>query len=956
MSVGGEGPGRIRNEAADPSIQQKASAETKGAIWQAGNNLTYLDLRGREIPSGRALPTRPRYKNQVIPHLAESFQHRAVEAELEVALSSIGREERPWQVLSGTAGVGKTQIAAACARRQWDDRAVDVLIWATATPNRTVSAYARAAVELRAFGARSRNPDRVNADKFLVWLEETHTPWLIVLDDLEEPTEIDDLLPSASRYGRVIVTTRRRDNELRRSPYHFVSVGPFTATEAEAYLRRRLHDEPAALRDLAEDLGFLPLALAAASAYLPNYGLDCAAYRERLRRQRPLAELLSLNKELLDEQGAPLVAIWAVSVKAADTLAPVGLARPMLELVSMLDSAGIPTEILTSEPALTHLNSCQNVARELSPEDALDALHCLHRHSLVDFAPGAAHRAVQVHKLIQRVTRDALVDPDRYRRLAHAVGDAVAAVWPSNNRNSALVHVLRDNAAALRACADAPLFAAGCHPVLVRAGESLNATGRTSDTVGYWRDLLDRASSHLTIHHPDVLTIRHQLGSELMRDGRLDEAEAELQAVVVMRLAALGPEHPDTLDVRADLAVLFATRGRAVEAECEYREIIDAQLRVLPQDHRDVLRNRHNIACRLEDRGLTAEAEAEFQAVLIAQERSETVGLGHPDMLGTRARLVQVRYDRGVVGEAEAEDEIKAILASITEELGLTHWDVRAVKTVLVHILRQRGGRLLAVAVAGTEERNHMSDHQDGQGKSSLFEQALEAYREALGLIDRDLEPGSYGMVLHEIADVHSAAGQAQEAGAKYQEAIKYRRLGDDPRGLARSLVALGDSLVESSRPDEARPTLDQAAELLAQLLEDDAVESVGLAVHFHSLGQSYELLGRHSGFEDAYSEALTAYRRALALVDAKAEPGSYGTVLRDIADVYRVQGRLEKAASGYEQAADYFRREDDASVSLASVLIDLARIRVRLAKSADKSALVVPHERFQDEEEQKSQ
>jgi hypothetical protein len=140
-----------------------------------------------------------------------------------------------------------------------------------------------------------------------------------------------------------------------------IQVGPFTPTEATRYLATRLTShsrrEPAEeLAGLAQDLGNLPLALAQAAAYLLDLGLEVAGYRRRLAdRRRSLAELVPDESGLPDDQHASLAATWSLSIERADRLHPVGLARPMLELASMLDPNGMPSAVLTAPPALAYL-------------------------------------------------------------------------------------------------------------------------------------------------------------------------------------------------------------------------------------------------------------------------------------------------------------------------------------------------------------------------------------------------------------------------------------------------------------------------------------------------------------------------------------------------------------------------------------------------------------------------
>ena len=210
----------------------------------------------------------------------------------------------------------------------------------------------------------------------------------------------------------------------------------------------------------------------------------------------------------------------------------------------------------------------------------------------------------------------------------------------------------------------------------------------------------------------------------------------------------------------------------------------------------------------------------------------------------------------------------------------------------------------------------------------SWFEQSLAAFQEALGLIDREREPGVYGVVLHDIGDVHMAAGDLQQAIASYRDAVKYKLLADDRGDLASTLVALGGCLVSADEPTEARSVLDQAKELLSR--EAGGIDRRLRAIRLQELGRAYEALGGRNQ-AGAYGEALTAYTAALQLVDAQADPAFYGTLLQDIGDVHLAEGRLREAVAAYEKAVERLRGVADARGSLPSLLVNLGRVRRRI-------------------------
>ncbi|MFJ8621049.1 tetratricopeptide repeat protein [Streptomyces clavifer] len=413
----------------------------------------------------------------LVPGQADCFQHREAASRLDWAVAEGGTAVM-CQLLSGTGGVGKTQLAAHYASKTWEAGQVDLLMWVTASSREAITAaYAQA-------GAKVAGADPEDADAaaacLLSWLQTTDRKWLIVLDDLADPADLRGLWPPTQRRGKALVTTRRRDAALSGPGRRRIDIGLFSPPESIAYLTAKLaaahrNDDAAQIADLADDLGHLPLALAQAVTYLIDLGLSCATYRTRLAdRTHELADVMPEEKHLPDDHRKIIAATWSLSVDYADALRPQGLARCMLELASVLDPNGIPMVILTAPPVLKRLGirrkamirgrrERKRAPESVSVQDATDSLRCLHRLSLVDFVPDARHETVRVHHLVQRATREAhalgyvqdnRMDASDWRTLmiesdAWLAADSVEHVWRERDSDFTLLPVLRANAEAV---------------------------------------------------------------------------------------------------------------------------------------------------------------------------------------------------------------------------------------------------------------------------------------------------------------------------------------------------------------------------------------------------------------------------------------------------------------------------------------------------------------------------
>ncbi|MEU6807098.1 tetratricopeptide repeat protein, partial [Streptomyces neyagawaensis] len=623
----------------------------------------------------------------MIPRQADCFQHREAVDALDHAVAGGGTAVL-CQVLSGTGGVGKTQLAAHHARTTWEQEAVDLLVWVTATSREAVlSAYAEAAITV----IGPDTPETVDLDNpeqaaalFLTWTQSTDRRWLIVLDDVSDPADLGglngqrDLWPTLRPNGRTLATTRRRDASL---PGQRIDVGLFSPHEASAYLTTKLaaagrRDSPEDIAALVHELGYLPLALAQAATYLIDLHLDCAAYRSRLaNRSNALPDLVPENSGLPDAHRATVAATWSLSIEHADQLRPKGLARPMLHLASMLDPNGTPATVFTSPSALTYLTEHRTVSAgpdalscHVSAEDAADALRCLHRLSLADHAPDTPHQAVRVHNLIQRAARETL-SPAAYDALAVTCADAVLEAWPETDHDTVLDRALRANTAALTSHAQAALWQTSCHPVLVRAGTSLGDVGLIAAAVAHFQDICTAAHHHLGADHPDTLTVRHFLAHWRGEAGDPGGARDAIANLLVDRLRLLGPDHPDTLSTRGDLGTWQGHAGNPSAAAIASEAVLKDSLQVLGPDHLQTLTARMNVAHWRGAAGNPSRAMADFERLLADMMRV----LG-PDHRKTLAARLHLAFWRGEAGDAAgAATAFEDLLADRVRVLGPDH-------------------------------------------------------------------------------------------------------------------------------------------------------------------------------------------------------------------------------------------------------------------------------------------
>ncbi|GAA4574095.1 hypothetical protein GCM10023193_69470 [Planotetraspora kaengkrachanensis] len=719
----------------------------------------------------------------VLPRRADGFQQRSAVRWLDASGADGGTAVR-CQVLAGTGGVGKTQLAADYARRALAEGDLDLLVWVTAANREAIAtAYAQAAVEV--LGADLSLPEQAAA-RFLAWLEpkppaegSRSCRWLVVLDDVADPADLRGLWPPVGPHGRALVTTRRRDALLTGPGRHLVPVGLFIPAEAASYLTTSLaahdrHDRPSDIQALAAALGHLPLALAQAAAYLIDAGLDCADYRERLAdRAHTLSDLIPEDTGLPDDHRSTVAATWSLSIEYADRMRPLGLARPVLQLAAMLDPNGIPAAVLTAPPALACLAELRTRGantggngrgRQVSARDATDAMRCLHRLSLADHTPDTPHQAIRVHNLIQRSVRDSL-HADQYDRLARVAADALIAAWPEVELDTALAQALRANTDTLTRHAEDALWRPDAHRVLYRAGRSLGESGQVTTAVSYFRHLVRAAHDHLGPDHPDTLEARNNLARWQGEAGDPAGAADALAELEEHTQRVLGPDHSHTLEARHDLANWRGEAGDSAAAVASLVEVLADRERVQGPDYLYTLDARHDLARWRGEAGDPAGAAAAFAELL--EHLLRVLGPDHRFTLDARHNLARWK--------GEAGDPAGAAAASFE---------------VLEHMLR----------VLGPDHRYTLaarSNHARWLGKAGNATGAATAYAELLEHCLRVLGPDHPDTLAtrHGLARWRGEAGDAAGAATAFAELLgdRVRVLGPDHPDTLTTRVNLAD-------------------------------------------------------------------------------------------------------------------------------------------------------------------
>jgi tetratricopeptide (TPR) repeat protein len=648
-------------------------------------------------------------------------------------------------------GTGKTQLAVEFTHAMWNTRAVEILVWVTASSRESiVTGFAQAANTVDA-GQPDEGAESAAA-RFVSWLKHTRRPWALVIDDLAEMSDLDGLWPSGAG-GRLLITTRlpasafeaiaEEDRELRMVP-----VSGLNRREALDYVTSRLSDYPdqrIEALDLGEDLDGLPLGLAQATAVMSARRQGCREYRAQLAERTP-------HMAAVPGVSAAVLGTWSLAAECAHELPPAGLAWPTLVLAAMMDHHGIPGAVLTSPAACGYIAGRPSTANAADQSMVRAAINNLAQAGLVTIDPVSPVRTVQMHSSVQAAVRAYLPAAD-LEQVVLAAADALLETWPDGDTPQAqldasqagqaeLEQALRDCAATLRSTDGGLLWKPEAHPLLFRAGLSLEH-GRLSDAaITYWKSMVATSTRLLGPAHANAVVARDRLAAAYEAAGRSADAIVVFQTALTEREQNQGPEHPETITARAHLAHAYQSAGRPADAVALYERTVTDSARLLGQSHAATMDARSRLAEAYQAAGEPREALAAYEVLLAEAERH--LGVGHPTTLGARASL-----GTAYAAEGRPKDAIAQFQRALSDQErmhGPDHPDTVAARAALASVFRAAGKQKEAIAqyerVVADRERLSGPDHPDtiaARANLAFAFRSAGRLREAVPLYERTL-------------------------------------------------------------------------------------------------------------------------------------------------------------------------------------------------------------------------
>ena len=579
------------------------------------------------------------------------------------------------QAVHGLGGIGKSALAARWGSLNFTR--YNPVWWISADTQAAIDGgLASLALALNTSLGRALPPETLR-EWAVQWLA-THKDWLVILDNVNDPSDVKALLARTTT-GRFLITSRRATG------WHGIAtpikLGLMKEGEAVELLvaigvSRGLSDLTEAAM-LCEELGYLPLAVEQAGAYLTETGINARDYMDLLARYP--AEMYRETAEGGDASRT-VARIWDATL---DRFVDEPLAGELLRILAWYAPDRIPRRIV------------DEAGQQL---DVLRALGRLAAYSMIVIDG----EFISMHRLVQAVARTS--DTKSPYRTAGNIADArlratalLEAALPDDDTAEAWSawEALLPHIDALASHVP-PESDTGAIANIITRG-ALFRIGVDSDVqaIPYLERALDFCGRVLGYDHRATMACWNNLAFAYFSTGELTSAIFFCERNLEDHLQVLGRDHPDTLISRNNLAYAYQLSGDPARAIPLYEENLEDRIRILGPEHPKTLASRNNLAHAYKSAGDPARAIPLYERNL--EDRIRILGPEHPKTLASRNNLAHAYMSAGDLARATSlfernVDDGSGVLPNRSTLTESSRLGLAAIKWM-------RGSKLLLVAL-----------------------------------------------------------------------------------------------------------------------------------------------------------------------------------------------------------------------------------------------------------------
>ena len=741
--------------------------------------------------------------------------------------------------------------------------------------------------------------------------DDIHGRWLLVLDNADDadtffgsPGNVStqgnrssknlvSYLPRSKKGSTIITTRDKRVGEKLATRKTLIVVPPLTTKEALELLRSRLpdHDQDEAnATKLVTELGYLPLAITQAAAFISQNSTTISQYLDSLCADEAEVKEL-LGEEMYDlrrdqDIQASVLRTWKLSFDIIKNQKP--RAIEILSLMAVLDPQGIP-KFLLQKPSESAVGFTL-------------AVGVLQAFSLITAERGGV--AFGLHRLVQLSIQAWLEHEGCLMQSRSEVLDLLVKQFPEGTFEQwGTCEVLYPHVQAILRCTfttDASRLQRA--QLLGAAAFYDREQGRYDDAYKKFLEEQEIIETVLGKEHPNLMNSLTEMGIVQEKMGRYVLAEDAHRKALNLRIKVLGEEHPDTLQSLSYLAGSLWWQGKYVAAKEHQQRALELRKKVLGEEHADTLSTLSDLAVVLENLGEVDEAVQVHRQTLASQEKA--LGEAHAESVESMRKLGSALEKAGKHKEAKAMFRRSWTLRE--ESLGSHHprtlesleyvagslWyqgDYAAAETLLRQALKIRIDTLTDEHPDTLLSMKKLAGILNSQGKHEaaliLHEQVVDARSRRLGKEHPDTLES-----MTDLANVLKSQRKLKACETMHRQilAIRVRTLGKDhPQTLASM-----DQIVGALWAQELFPEMLEMQERVLQA----RIEVQGLN-HPDTLASMNNVVG--------------SMTHDLAVREAAYGKGDEKTLVRmtRLAYLVRIQGRKKEALALYQKALGIYEK-----------------------------------------------
>lgn len=545
--------------------------------------------------------------------------------------------QQRWKIaLCGMEGIGKSQTALEYAYRNRDS--YERIYWITANSQATLhSGYQNIAKHAGLHVLPNSSLDAV-AKIVLSWLRGMDN-WLIIFDNLDDISIVTRYLPKEGPRKHILITTTTRHCEAENLQLPLldpdasvdlllglanISVLPNSVEQRDAY-------------DIVKELGYHPLALEQAAAYIRESDGTLQEFKKLYDEDHR-----SLYRETLP--GDPSVAkMWSMSCTALKKTHP--FAIELMKLISFLNPDGVSVDFLVTGVQAFHGDLREIVS---DPGKLVNTLLELERFSLMKWDSSAW--TITIHRLLQNVVKDEMSEKFRETWVNTVVDLCDATMRLKDTTKASQFRRLCEDQIVVSLLRMKNIQTEKFANLLQRVGILHQKSGKYSESETLFSRAIEIQKSIFGEGHLETLRSMLELSKIYRLQGRLREA-ANLQEVVSARYRErFSEENPELLACIASLATTFYCQGRWATAANLREHVADINLRTRGVNHPDTLASLEDLATSYRDDGKLADAVKLLEDLL--QKRKSNLTEDY-ETLTSESSLATAYAAQGRLDEAE---------------------------------------------------------------------------------------------------------------------------------------------------------------------------------------------------------------------------------------------------------------------------------------------------------------